>query len=179
MSLNRPHLLITGRPRTGKTTLISELVSLWPERCGGFITEEIRERGERIGFRIRTLDANIGVLASIHLMSPYRVSRYGVDVESLEKIGVEAIYRAINAKEIVVIDEIGKMELYSPKFKEAVLAALDSPKRVLGVIHLAPLPFLNQIRSRPDVLLFEVNGENNAEIKKKLMSIIESGIKLK
>lgn len=179
MSLNRPHLLITGRPRTGKTTLISELVSLWPERCGGFITEEIRERGERIGFRIRTLDGNIGVLASIHLMSPYRVSRYGVDVESLEKIGVEAIYRAINAKEIVVIDEIGKMELYSQKFKEAVLAALDSPKRVLGVIHLAPLPFLNQIRSRPDVLLFEVNGENNAEIKKKLMSIIESGIKLK
>lgn len=179
MSLNRPHLLITGRPRTGKTTLISELVRLWPERCGGFITEEIREKGERIGFRIRTLDGNIGVLASIHLMSPYRVSRYGVDVESLEKIGVEAIYRAINAKEIVVIDEIGKMELYSPKFKEAVLAALDSPKRVLGVIHLAPLPFLNQIRSRPDVLLFEVNGENNAEIKKKLMSIIESGIELK
>lgn len=179
MSLNRPHLLITGRPGTGKTTLISELVSLWPERCGGFITEEIRERGERIGFRVRSLDGHIGILASIHLMSPYRVSRYGVDVESLEKIGVEAIQRAIASKEIIVIDEIGKMELYSQKFKQAVLAALDSPGRVLGVIHLAPILFLDRIRSRPDVALFEVDGENNSAIKKKIISIIESGIKLK
>ncbi len=177
MSQNRPHLLITGRPGTGKTTLISELINLWPEKCGGFITEEIREREKRIGFRVRSLDGYIGVLASIHLMSPYRVSRYGVDVESLEKIGVVAIQRALSSKEIVVIDEIGKMELYSQKFKQAVLAAFNSPKRVLGVIHQASLPFLDQIRSRPDVLLFEVNGENNKEIKKKLISIIESGIK--
>jgi len=176
-NLNRPHLLITGRPRTGKTTLISELIQRWPERCGGFITEEIREGGERLGFRLRTLDGRMGILASIHLTSPYRVSRYGVDVDSLDKIGVEAIYRAIESKEIVVIDEIGKMELYSLKFQQAVLAALNSPKRVLGVIHLARLPFLDQIRSRPDVVLFEVDGENNAEVKKRIISMIESGLR--
>lgn len=179
MSLNRPHLLITGRPRTGKTTLISEVVNLWPRRCGGFITEEIKQRGERIGFRIRSLDGSLGILASIYLTSPYRVSRYGVDLESLEKIGVEAIYRAIAFKEIVVIDEIGKMELYSEKFKQAVLDALDSPKRVLGVIHLASLPFLDKIRSHPEAIIFEVNGENNSEIKKKIISIIEAGLILK
>ncbi len=174
-NLSRRHLLITGRPRTGKTTLICELINLWPGKCGGFVTEEIREKGERIGFRLRTLDGQIAILASIHLASPYRVSRYGVDVDSLDRIGVEAVYRAVASKEIVVIDEIGKMELYSEKFKQAVLAALNSPKRVLGVIHLASLPFLNMIRSRPDVVLFEVNGQNNEEIKKSIISLIESG----
>ncbi|MCX7975324.1 MAG: NTPase [Candidatus Aminicenantes bacterium] len=175
MNLARPHLLITGRPRTGKTTLIAELIKHWPDKCGGFITEEIRERGDRLGFRLRTLEGRVAILASVNLSSPYRVSRYGVDIESLERIGVEAILKAINSKEIIVIDEIGKMELYSEKFKQAVLRALDSTKRVLGVIHLAKLPFLERIRSRPDVMIFEVNGENNEEIKNKLISIIETG----
>lgn len=173
MSPPRPHLLITGRPRTGKTTLVAQLIERWPEKCGGFITEEITDRGERIGFRLRTLDGQISILASINFPSPYRVSRYGVDIESLDRIGVKAILKAIASKEIVVIDEIGKMELFSDKFKQAVLKALDSPKRVLGVIHLAKLPFLEAIRSREDVLLLEIDGKNNEEIKKKIISIIE------
>lgn len=173
MSACRPHLLITGRPRTGKTTLVAQLIKRWPEKCGGFITEEITEGGERIGFRLRTLDGRVGILASINFPSPYRVSRYGVDVDSLDRIGVEAILKAIASKEIIIIDEIGKMELFSEKFKQAVLRALDSTKRVLGVIHLAKLPFLEAIRSRKDVLIFEIDGQNNEEIKKKIISIIE------
>jgi len=170
----RPHILITGQPRTGKTTLIAELVARWPDRCGGFLTEEIVEKGRRLGFRLRTLDGRLGILASIHLSSPYRVGRYGVDVESLEKIGVEAVYKALAEKEIVVIDEIGKMELYSVRFQEAVLATLDSARRLLGVIHLARLPFLHKIRLRPDVALFEVDGQNNERIKKEIISLLEA-----
>ncbi len=169
----RPHVLLTGPPRSGKTTLLARIVSLWPGRCGGFITEEIREAGSRVGFRLRTLEGREGILASVNLASPYRVGRYGVDVESLERVGVEAIYNALASKEIVVIDEIGKMELYSKKFQEAVLTVLDSPCRLLGVIHMARIPVLDRIRQRPDVRVLEVNGQNNDQVGEEVISLIE------
>ncbi len=172
----RPHLLVTGKPRTGKTTLICSLIIRGPGRCGGCLTEEMTdESGRRIGFRLRTLDGRVGILASIYFPSHYRVGRYGVDVETLNEIGVEAVYRALETKEIVVIDEIGRMELFSDKFREAVTAALDSPQRLLGVIHRGQLPFLDTIRSRPDVLILEVNGQNNQQVAERIVSLVESG----
>lgn len=172
---SRPHLLVTGKPRTGKTTLVKSFVSRWPGRCGGFFTEEMTdERGRRLGFRLRTLDGRWGVLASINFSSHHHVGRYGVDIETLDSIGVEAIYEAIRTKEIVVIDEVGRMELFSIKFQEAVMAVLASPRRLLGVLHRGRLPFLEEIRRRPDVLILEVDGQNNQAVAQRIISLLEN-----
>ncbi len=158
------HILITGKPRTGKTTLIKKIIQVCGTTCGGFYTEEIIRRGERAGFLIRTTEGKEAILAEKGLKSPHRLGKYGINCQNLEEIGVAAVDEALRNKEIIIIDEIGKMELFSQKFKDIVRKALDSGKKVVGIIHLAEWTFLNAIRKRDDVVLLEVNGENNAEI---------------
>ncbi|TEU11665.1 MAG: NTPase [Anaerolineales bacterium] len=153
-------ILLTGRPRVGKTTIVKEVVKRLPGRAGGFYTEEIKERGQRQGFRIVTLDGQEGLLAHVNVSSRYRVSKYGVDLVSLEKVGVTAIQHAIVVSDYVVIDEIGKMELFSAAFKEAVLAAVESDKLVLGTIMLRSHPWADAIKSHPQVNLIKVTVAN-------------------
>jgi len=153
-------ILLMGRPRVGKTTIIKEVLKRLPGRVGGFYTEEIKERGKRQGFRIVTLDGQEGILAHVDVRSRYRVSKYGVDLVSLEKVGVTAIWHAISASDCVVIDEIGKMELFSAAFKEAVLAAIESDKLVLGTIMLRSHPWADAIKAHPQVTLIKITEAN-------------------
>ena len=159
-----PALLLTGRPGVGKTTALRSVVARLGARAGGFYTKEIREAGRRTGFRLVTLDGTTGILAGLNISSPYRVGRYGVHLSNLEKLGVEALWRAIREPEVpvVVIDEIGKMELFSPAFRDAVLAGLDSPKAVIGTITLARSSWVDALKARPDVTLLEVTPANRA-----------------
>ncbi len=156
-------ILLTGRPRVGKTTVIKEVVRCLSGRAGGFYTEEIKEHGRRRGFRIVTLDGQEGTLAHVNIKSRYRVGKYGVDVVSLERVGVTAIRRAIVASDCVVIDEIGKMELYSAAFKKAVLAAIESDKPVLGTIMLRSHPWADVIKTHPQVTLIRITEANRDE----------------
>ena len=76
-------ILLTGRPRVGKTTIIKDVVRKLPGRAGGFYTEEMRERGRRQGFKIVTLDGREGILAHVGIKSRMRVSKYGVTVQGM------------------------------------------------------------------------------------------------
>ena len=104
--------LLTGRPGTGKTSLIRQALARIKAKAGGFYTEEIRTRGIREGFRLVTLDGQDTILAHVSIKSPHRVSKYGVDIDSLDKVGVAALQRAAEECDLIVIDENGKMELY-------------------------------------------------------------------
>jgi nucleoside-triphosphatase len=159
-----PALLLTGRPGVGKTTAIRSVVAQLGAGAGGFYTGEIREAGRRTGFRLVTLDGPTGILAGLNISSPYCVGRYGVHLSNLEELGVGSLWRAIRSSEVsvVVIDEIGKMELFSTAFREAVLAGLDSPKAVIGTITLARSPWVEALKARPDVTLLEVTAANRS-----------------
>jgi len=152
--------LLTGRPGTGKTSLIKQAVTGFRGQAGGFYTEEIRSQGARLGFKLVTLDGQEAVLAHVSISSRYRVSKYGVDVESLDRVGVSALNQAARQCDLVVVDEIGKMELFSADFREAVLAIIDSGKKVLGTIMLAPNPWADAIKRQPQVNLVEVTRTN-------------------
>lgn len=168
------HILVTGRPRTGKTTLMKRVIEDL-DSCGGFYTEEIIENSQRVGFRIRTLDGKEGILAKKGLKTGFRLGSYGINLKDLEGLGVKAVEEALETKDIIIIDEIGKMELVSEKFKEAVLRALDSGKRLLGVIHIADIKFLNRIRERKDVAILEVSTENHDEVLRRIKLLLGSG----
>ena len=133
-------------------------------KAGGFYTEEIRSGGTRQGFRIVTIDGQDAVLAHIDSPSRYRVSRYGVDISNLDSIGVAAIERAIEESDLIVIDEIGKMELFSPRFREAVLKAIGSGKKVLGTIMLKPNPFADEIKRHSNVKVTELTRANHHQV---------------
>ena len=153
-------LFLTGAPGSGKTSILKEVLSKLEKSAGGFYTEEIREGGVRRGFRIITLDGKEAILAHINTPSPFRVSKYGVNIAGLDEVAVPAIRYAIEECDIVVIDEVGKMELYSPLFREAVSEAIESGKRVLGTIMLKPHPFADKLKRHPSVELLPVTRAN-------------------
>ena len=165
------NIFITGLPGCGKTTLIKEILKELKIPAKGFFTEEIRREGERIGFKIVTLSGKEGILAKKGFKSPYRVSKYGVILKDLEEIGVKEIEEGLKENKIIIIDEIGKAEMFSKKFKQIVLAALNSKNMVLGTIKLTPDPFTNKIRKRKDTIIFNLTRENRAEIKKKIKKL--------
>jgi nucleoside-triphosphatase len=156
--------LLTGPPGCGKTSFIKQAVARLEIRAGGFYTEEIKSRGVRQGFRLVTLDGETAVLSHIDIKSPQRVSKYGVDIESLDRVGVAAIERAFQEGELVVIDEIGKMELLSARFREAVLKILNSGKRLLATIMLNPNPCAEAIKSLPQVKLVNLTRTNHPQV---------------
>ncbi|MCL4458288.1 MAG: NTPase [Chloroflexi bacterium] len=160
--------LITGKPGVGKTSVIKRMVNALGWTAGGFYTEEIRVKGKREGFHIITLNGETAILASIHIHSPFRVSQYGVDMASLENVAVAALRRARRENEVIVIDEIGKMELFSPSFREAVLEALESGKPTLGTITLSPHPWADRIKQHPRVQLIHLTETNRQEVTEQL-----------
>jgi len=157
-------VLLTGRPGCGKTTLVKRVVKNLSQRAAGFYTEEIRDGGIRVGFRLVTLEGDEGVLAHIDFKTSERVGKYGLDLSALEAVGVTAIREAMQATRLIVIDEIGPMEIRSVGFRAAVNDALDSELPVLATIFSRSLPFTDAIKSRPDVVLIEVSLNNREQL---------------
>jgi len=157
-------VLLTGRPGSGKTTLIKRILNEVPQRFGGFYTEEIRDHGARVGFKVVALEGGEAVFAHVDFTTPERLGKYALDLSALEAVGVNAIRKAVHGERLIVIDEIGPMEIRSAPFREAVVDALDSELPVLATIFLRSLPFTDAIKSRPDVELIEVRPNNREEL---------------
>jgi nucleoside-triphosphatase THEP1 len=162
------NLLVAGPPRCGKSTLIERLIKQLEGPLTGFFTREIREKGKRVGFKIVTLDGLEGVLAHERIKSPVRIGKYGVDLQELEKIAVPAI-QPTTLDQVVIIDEIGKMECFSQLFQKQLTAVLESRNIVLGSIALKGTSFIERIKARNDVRIFQVTDENRDELVMLLM----------
>jgi len=159
-------LLITGLPGVGKTTLIKQAAQALGARAGGFYTEEIFGPGGRKGFRLVTLPSGgrEAVMAHVDIRTRNRVGRYGVDVAALDAVGVAAVREAVQAREVVVIDEIGKMELFSGEFQGAVLKAMSSPKIVVASVMHKSHVWVNALKAMPQVTVWQVTQANRDEM---------------
>ncbi|MEW5801407.1 MAG: NTPase [bacterium] len=169
----RKNILLTGLPGIGKTTLIHKVLNLVAQTKGietrkrsitGFYTEEIREGGWRKGFKIKTLSGDEAVLSHVEIKSPYRVGRYGIDLGEFERVAIPSMSGSQPEVSIIVIDEIGKMECFSQNFKQKVIEALDSNKRVMATIALKGAGFIDVVKNRKDVTLVQVTEANRNEL---------------
>jgi nucleoside-triphosphatase len=161
-------ILLTGRPGCGKTTLIKRVVDELALPAGGFYTEEVRHRGERVGFKMFTLDDREALLAHVDFKTPQRVGKYGLDLSALETVGVAALREAMRARQLVVLDEIGPMELRSAVFRDVVNEIFEIGVPVLATITARPFPFTNALKKRSDVNVIEVRANNREQLVSKL-----------
>ena len=163
---------LTGPPGCGKTSLLREVLSTLGVPAGGFFTEEVREGGRRAGFRLVTLDGRQAMLASVGRPGPVRVGRYGVNVAALDEVGVPALQEAIERESLVVVDEIGKMEMASGAFRGAVERALGGGSVILGTILLASNPWADAIKRRPEVQLIRLTFSDREGARERLVTLL-------
>ncbi len=178
--LTKRVLLITGAPGTGKTTVLAKTVDALKGRgvsVGGMLSREARDGCARMGFEVINLaSGKHGWLAHVDQKTGPQVGKYRVNLADLENIGVKAIAEAAQKYDVIAIDEIGPMELFSQKFKQTVHQALESKKVVLAVVHAkAKDPLITETKRRSDAEVFTVtlgNRDNLAELlTKKILGI--------
>lgn len=149
-------LLLCGPPGVGKTTLLQRVVQKLERPARGFYTQEIRERGTRAGFSLNLLSGRVLTLSHVNIKSRHRVGKYGVDVETFESAVCPEIEVGLDAGALIVIDEIGKMELFSERFRRVVLQTLRSGCPLLATILQKSHPFTDPLKARLDVEVIPV-----------------------
>ncbi len=152
------NIFLTGAPSSGKTTVIKKVVERLTISSNGFYTEEERQEGRRVGFLMNTLDGKKGYLAHQDIKSDFHIRRYGVSIENIENIAVPSIKPV--GENIIILDEIGKMECFSHTFQEAAINALDSSNIVIGTITFGGDDFILDVKKRCDLEIHEVTTVN-------------------
>lgn len=180
VSAEKRIILITGAPGSGKTTVLSKTVEALKGHgvsIGGMISREARDSCAREGFEVIDLNSGKhGWLAHVHQKTGPQVGKYRVNLSDLERIGVKAVTEATQKYDVIVIDEIGPMELFSPKFKQAVKAALKSSKVVLAVVHAkAKDPLISEAKGLAGAELFTVTVDNRDGLPQMLASRVLCG----
>jgi nucleoside-triphosphatase len=163
-------LLIEARPGAGKTTALGRLAERLRAAgvpLSGFLTRELREQGRRVGFEIETFTGERGLLAHVDIKGSPRVSRYGVDVDQFERLALPEL-EAPSSQGVVLIDELGKMELASERFGEAVLALFERSVPIVATVHTARHPFTDELKRRPGVTRLRLTSANRDRLPEEL-----------
>jgi len=175
-----PKIGITGMPNVGKTDTLLKIIRSLEEHgyvVQGMITEPIIEKKKRVGFYVKNWQTKEReVFAHIEYEMKEKIGKYGVDISALEKVGIPAIENAITNPDVnvIVIDEIGKMEMLSEKFCTMVVEALDSDKPILVTLHKkSRTPLLQDVRRRDDIRILEVTPVNRNLLPYKIEKIME------
>lgn len=164
-------IVLIGKPRSGKTTIIKRLVSVFsPAEIAGFYTEEILYRNERIGFEL--VDVKTGkrdVLARKDIPTLYKVGRYGVMLENLENFLKQINLKDKNAG-LTFIDEVGKMECLSDFFRKTVLQLLEKPGKVIFTAPFKGTDFIEEFKQKPGLKKIYVTTANRELVFRTLLN---------
>lgn len=178
-------ILVTGRPGIGKTTVVKKVAKMCSDiglKVGGMITYEMREGGRRVGFKVVDILTNReGILAKVGFGGRYRIGKYIVDLNDLEEVGVGAIKRALAEADLIIIDEIGPMELFSEEFNRIVREAFNSEKPVVATIHIRAdrYPLCREIKRLPNVKVYVTNYSNRNALPKIIFNDLMNWFQLK
>lgn len=171
----RKNILITGLPRSGKSTILKKIISSYQNKVG-FVTNEILGDGKRIGFEIETHNDKKAILASVKFNTNLKVSKYFVDTGNLDLMIREIT--EFKKKDLLFLDQIGQMELFSEKFKEIAIKFLDSENICLATLSkVYKDDFIEKIKSRNDVIVVEITPENRKIKQKFIENLIKKIIK--
>ncbi|SFI47331.1 nucleoside-triphosphatase [Nitrosomonas sp. Nm34] len=162
-------LLITGMPGVGKTTIIGKVAEqLRNKRIGGFYTHEIRKGRERCGFLLKTFGGLQQTIAHIDFPHVHQVGKYGVDIAGIDATVASALAPDADV-DLYLVDEIGKMECLSARFIAAMEKLFDCGKPLVATISKKGSGFIEQVKRRPDALLWEVTHANRDKLPQQVL----------
>lgn len=168
MRTSVPRILLTGPPRAGKSTLACRLaqgLTAIGIAVGGFVTHDIRENGERVGFTIEEIGGPRALLAHVALPAGPQVGRYRVDLAAFESVALPAIERAIARQSgVAIIDELGQMELFSSSFIHSFEQLISRAIPLVATVHARQHPITDAIKQSPDFELLQVRRDNADEL---------------
>jgi nucleoside-triphosphatase len=171
-------ILITGKPGIGKTTVIKTAAAKIKAAgtdifLRGFFTGEIREKGRRMGFSVEDWEGRKEILSHVESLNICRVGRYGVEIESFERIALPSLEIPEQGKRaLFLIDEIGKMECYSARFCQKIREIFESEYPIISTIAMGGHPFIREIKSRSDPTLIRLDIKNRNLVPDKIVNII-------
>ncbi|CAG7835566.1 unnamed protein product [Allacma fusca] len=168
------HVVLTGPPGVGKTTLVQKVCKALESKsipiCG-FVTQEVREHGQRIGFQIITMDGKVGTLSSVKS----KIGMYGVELQEFESVALPIFQKEPQPGSILIIDEIGKMEMFSKRFQVAVREAFTSDLTILATIPIPkgkPIALVEEVRQNPNSKLFQIDRSNRNTVLLDILKIL-------
>jgi len=162
-------ILLTGSPGVGKTTALLRVVEDLKAKgykVGGMASREVRSLGTRVGFEVLDLsNGRRGWLVYVNQKPGPPIGKYRVNLADLDSVGATAIVNAVDDSDIVAIDEIGPMELFSERFREAVRRAVESSKPVISIVHWkARDSLLDEVKGREDAETYVITLENRESL---------------
>jgi nucleoside-triphosphatase len=166
-----PRLILTGPPQCGKTTVVRRVAERFPGRAVGFYTREVRESGRRVGFEIVTLDGEVAWLSHVDFPGPNRVGKYGVDLEGLHRVGLASLEMAPGI-DLIVVDEVGKMECLSPRFVAAMERLWSAPLPLLVTVAEKGGGYIARIKGKSGAHLINVTPANRDGLPEKILKFL-------
>ena len=162
----------------GKSTVLLHIIQALKARgyhVGGMISNEARSNVMRVGFEILDLSSGQhGWLARVNEPVGPQVGRYRVNMHDLDGIGVQAILGAVESSDVIAIDEVGPMELFSERFRDAVKKAIESGKLIVGVVHWrARNKLIDELKANPDAEAYVVTREDREKLEE---TIVEKAV---
>jgi len=169
-----PRILLTGPPQCGKTTVVQRVVARFPGKAAGFYTREVRREGRRLGFEIVTLDGKKAWLSHVDFPGPFRVGKYGVNLENLHRVALPAL-KVSPGIDLIVVDEIGKMECLSARFVQAMENLWAAPVPLLMTVAEKGGGYIQRVKEKPGAILITVTPANREELPAKILQLLAGG----
>lgn len=164
-------ILLTGPPQCGKTTVVQKVVARFPGRAAGFYTREVRQQGIRLGFEIITLAGATALLSHVDFPGPHRVGKYGVSLENLHRVALPAL-KVGPGVDLIVVDEVGKMECLSPRFVAAMEHLWRQPVPLLITVAEKGGGYIAVLKGKPDQIRFTVTPANRDALPARILEFL-------
>jgi len=151
--------------------VVQKVAARFPGQAAGFYTREVREGGVRVGFEIVTLDGRTALLSHVDFPGPFRVGKYGVNLDNFHRVALPAL-EAAPGVELIVVDEVGKMECFSGQFVAAMERLWGQPLPLLITVAAKGGGYIAAIKEKPDKILLSVTPANRDGVPKLILDLL-------
>lgn len=166
------NIFLTGISGCGKTTLINKILDDLNIKYSGYRTKPYYIKDLNKGFYME------GYIKSTNNFSPISIkfeNKKPIPIlETFEVLGCEILRESINDLnlKLILMDEIGVLEDKALNFKNEIIRSIESQKIVLGVIKKKDNEFLNYLKERKDIVVFDIENTTNKQLEEIYFYII-------